>query len=141
MVRQIRDEFEVAAARRKQRAGGFEIYDLLEQVYVVYFDWKRHKKAERSALRLADELSIVRRKGMSPIRVPVEATLPSADLKQMSRWVPALVYVYSENVPPSQFRKFVRTRGGIAGCAHLAINVNRKRKRPGGDCIEGDLDD
>jgi hypothetical protein len=76
--------------------------------------------------------NIARRKGMSPIRVLIEATLPEADLKQKSRWVRALEYVYSENESPSQFRKFIRTRGGVAGCARLAVNANRKRRRPGG---------
>src|SRR5437660_8381250 len=87
-----------AAARLKRRAGRFEIYELLEPIYRVYFDWKRYKKARRSARVLARELGIVRRKGMSPIRVLIEAILPEADLKQKSRWVRALEYVYSENV-------------------------------------------
>jgi len=122
-----------AAAGLKRHVGRFEIYDFLEAIYRVYIDWKCRKIAKRSTRTLADELAIVRRKRMSPIRVLIEATLPNADLKQKSRWVRALEYVYSENVLPSQFRKFVRTRGGVAGCARLAVKVNRKRKRPGGD--------
>jgi hypothetical protein len=117
-----------AAARLRRRVGRFEIYDLLEAIYRVYIDWKRRKIAKRSARVLADRLSIVRRKGMSPIRVLIEATLPSAAIKQKSRWVRALEYVHSENVSPSQFRKFIRTRGGIAGCADLAVNLDRKRR-------------
>jgi hypothetical protein len=117
----------------KRRCGRFEIYELLEAIYRVYIDWKRRKITKRSARTLADEMNIVRRKGMSPIRVLIEATLPKANLKQKSRLVRALEYVYLENVLPSQFRKFVRTRGGIAGCAGLAVNVDRKRRRPGGD--------
>ncbi len=120
-------------AKLRRRSGRFELYDLLEAVYRVYIDWKRRKIAKRSARTLADEMNIVRRKGMSPIRVLVEATLPSADLKQKSRWVRALEYVYSENVPPCRLRKFIRTHGGVAGCACLAASVGRKRRRPGGD--------
>jgi hypothetical protein len=122
-----------AAARLKQRVGRFEIYDFLKSVYRIYVVWKRHKAAKRSARALARELSIVRRNGMSPIRVLIEAALPNANFKQKSRWVRALEYIYSENVSPSQFRKFVRTRGGVAGCARLAVNASRKRRRPGGD--------
>jgi hypothetical protein len=122
-----------AAARLKQRCGRFEIYDFLESIYRVYIEWKRCKIAKRSARTLADEMNIVRRNGMSPIRVLIEAILPEADLKQKSRWVRALEYVYSEHVPPSRFRRFVRTHGGIAGCARLVVNVTRKRRRPGGD--------
>jgi len=122
-----------AAARLKRRAGRFEIYELLEPVYRVYFDWKRYKKARRSARVLAHELGIVRRKGMCPIRVLIEAILPEADLKQKSRWVRALEYVHSEDVSPSQFRKFIGGHGGVAGCAHLAVKISRRRRRPGGD--------
>jgi hypothetical protein len=111
-------------------------YDFLEVIYRVYVDWKCRKIAKRSVRTLADQLVIVRRKGMSPIRVLIEATHPNADFKRKSRWVRALEYVYSESVSPSQFRKFVRTRGGVAGCARLAVNVNRKRRRPGGDWID-----
>lgn len=122
-----------AAARLKQRVVRFDISDFLEHIYRVYIDWKLHKKAKRLARRLANELSIVQRKGMSPIRVLIEATHPDAGIKQKSRWVRALEYVYSKNVSPPQFHKFVRTRGGVAGCARLAVSVNRKRRRPGGD--------
>jgi hypothetical protein len=122
-----------AAASLKKHGGRFEIYDLLEAIYRIYTDWKRRNIAKRSARTLADELSIVRRNSTSPIRILIEAALPSADFKQKSRWVRALEYIYSESVPPSQFRRFVRARGGIAGCANLAVDVNRKRRRPGGD--------
>src|ERR1700722_11192509 len=88
-----------AAARLKQRGGRFEVYSFLTSIYRVYMDWKRRKTAKRSAHALADELNIVRRKGTNPIRILIEATLPGANLKQKSRWVRALEYAYSENVP------------------------------------------
>ena len=94
------------AARLKQRVGRFEIYDFLKAIYRVYIDWKRRKIVKRSARTLAEEMNIARRTGMSPIRVLVEATLPSADPKQKSRWVRALEYVNSETVSPSRFRHF-----------------------------------
>jgi hypothetical protein len=122
-----------AAAGLKRRIGRFDAYEFLGAIYRIYIDWKRRKIAKRSTQTLADEMNIVRRKGMNPIRVLIEATLPDADLKQKSRWVRALEYVHSENVSPSQFRNFVRSRGGVAGCARLVVNINRKRRRPGGD--------
>jgi hypothetical protein len=122
-----------AAARLRRRVGRFEIYDLLEAIYRIYIDWKRRKVAKRAARKLADQLVIARRKGMSPIRVLIEAVLPYANFKQKSRWVRALEYVHSEDVSLSQFRKFIRTHGGVAGCARLSVKVNRKRRRPGGD--------
>jgi hypothetical protein len=137
----VRSAKKAAAGRPRRRTGRFELYELLETVYVLYMDWKRRKIAKRSARALADQLNIVRRKGMSPIRILIEALQPDTDFKQKSRWVRALEYVCSENVPPSRFRKFVRARGGVAGCARLAVQAKRKRRRPRRDCVEGDWDD
>lgn len=122
-----------AAARLDRRTGRFEIYDYLEAVYSVFTDWKARKIAKRSSRSLADQLDIARRKGMSPIRILIEATLPRAHFKHKSRWVRALQYVHSQDIPPSNFSKFIRSRGGLAGCAHLAVGINRKRRRPEGD--------
>jgi hypothetical protein len=122
-----------AAARLKQPVGRFDLYDLLEAIYRIYVDWKKRKVAKRSTRLITDGLAIERRKGMTPIRVLIEATIPRANFKQKSRWVRAIEYIYSEDVSPSKFSKFVRSRGGIAGCARLAVDVSRKRRRPGGD--------
>jgi hypothetical protein len=122
-----------AAATLNRRVGRFAVYEFLKAVYRVYTGWKRDKTARRSAHLLADKLSIARRKGMSPIRVLIEATLPDADLKQKSRWVRALEYVAKEATPVKHFRKFIGAHGGLAGCARLAANMNRKRRRPGCD--------
>jgi hypothetical protein len=130
-----------AAARLKRHGGRFEIYHFLEAIYLIYIDWKRRTISKRSARTLADEMNIIRRKGMSPIRILIEATLPDANFKQKSRWVRALEYAYSENAPAKGLRKFVRRHGGLAGCARLAVQAVRKRKRPRRDCVEGDWDD
>jgi hypothetical protein len=124
---------EEAAARLNRTAGRFEVYDYLKAIYRIYRKWKYRKVAKRAARLLANELSIAQRKGTSPIRILIEATLPDANVRQKSRWVRALEHVSSEGIPAREFRKFIRTRGGVAGCARLAVNVNRKRKRPGGD--------
>ena len=130
-----------AATRLRLRGGRFEIYNVVEAVYSVYMDWKHRKIAKRSARALAGQLDIAQRKDMTSIRILIEAVLPEANHKQKSRWVRALEYVYSENVSPAEFRKFVRTRGSIAGCARFAVQVKRKRRRPRRDCVEGDWDD
>jgi hypothetical protein len=122
-----------AAARLSRRTGRFEIYGYLEAVYSVFVSWKVRKIARRSARQLADQLDIARRKGMSPIRILIEASLPRAHFKHKSRWVRALEYVHSQSVPSSSFSKFICARGGLAGCARLAVDIKRKRRRPGGD--------
>lgn len=130
-----------AAKRLRRRVGRFESYDLLEMIYRIYVDWKRRKIAKQSARTLADELNIVRRKGMSPIRILVEAVQAEADLKQKSRWVRALEYIYAEDIPAKRFQKFMGSNGGLAGCARLAVQVNRNRRRPYHECTEGDWTD
>jgi hypothetical protein len=122
-----------AAARLNRLAGRFEVYDYLKAVYRIYRNWRYQKTAKRSVRLLANELSIIQRKGTSPIRILIEATLPGADVRQKSRWVRALEYISSEGIPPREFRKFVHANGGLAGCARLAAQANRKRRRPGGD--------
>lgn len=122
-----------AAAQLNQRTGRFEIYNYLEAVYSVFTGWTARKTARRSARALADQLDIVQRKGMSPIRILIEATIPRAHFKHKSRWVRALEYAHSQNVSPPDFARFIRARGGLAGCARLAVAINRKRRRPGGD--------
>jgi hypothetical protein len=122
-------------------AGRFELYDYLKAVYQTYRKWSYRKIAKRSARQLANELSITRRKGTSPIRILIEATLPGADVRQKSRWVRALEYISSEDIPTREFRKFVRGNGGLAGCARLAAQEHRKRRRPRRDYGEGDWDD
>jgi hypothetical protein len=113
--------------------GRIRLYDFLRAVYCVYVDWKRLGIAKQSARALANQTALVQRKGMSPIRVLIEATLPDADVKQKSRWVRALEFVHSEDVPPAQLRRFIGDHGGVAGCAREAVRMNRKRWRPGGD--------
>ena len=122
-----------AAREAGQGRGRFEIYKLLRTVHRVHIGWKQRRSAKMSARALAADLSITLRRGMSPIRVLIEAALPKAGVKQKSRWVRALEHASSENVPVKQFRKFVRANGGLARCARLAAQVNRKRRRPGGD--------
>jgi hypothetical protein len=123
----------VAAAGLNKRVGRFEVYSFLKSIYRVYMRWKDRGVARRSARLLAQELSITRRKGTSPIRILIEAAFPGADPRQKSRWVRALEYLASEDVPPREFKRFIRANGGLAGCAQLAAEVSHKRRRPGGE--------
>jgi hypothetical protein len=122
-----------AAAKLNERVGRFEIYSFLKCIYRMYMRWKDRRVARPSARLMAHELSITRRKGTSPMRVLIEATFPGADLRQKSRWVRALEYLASEDVPIREFKRFIRANGGLAGCARLAAQANGKRRRPGGD--------
>jgi hypothetical protein len=130
-----------AAAKLRPGSGRFELYNVIEAVYCVYVNWKRRKIAKRSARALADQLGIVRRKGMTSIRILIEAVLPDAAPKQKSRWVRALEYIYSQDVPAIKLRQFARRHDGLAGCARAAVEVKRKRRRSLRDYPEGDWSD
>lgn len=121
-----------AAAQLDRGTGSSEIYDYLTIIYSIYSEWRHQKRAKRSARVLAEAKKILLRKGTSPIRVLIDATLPGANFKQKSRWVRALEYANSERVPTAQFRKFVCANGGLAGCARLAAMTNEKRCHPAG---------
>jgi hypothetical protein len=69
----------------------------------------------------------MRRKGSSPIRVIIEATYPTADHKQKSRWVRALEFAAEEKTPAKELIELFRSRGGIAGCAAHAAKLAPKR--------------
>jgi hypothetical protein len=102
-----------AATVLQRLHGRFEIYGFLKSIYLIHGSWKRKRIAKISSRLLATEAGITQRKGMSPIRVLIEATLPTATVKQKSRWVRALQYPSSERVRPGEFRRFIRANGGI----------------------------
>jgi hypothetical protein len=130
-----------AATRLRLRGGRFEIYNVVEAVYSVYVDWKHRKTAKRSARALAGQLGIAQRKDMTSIRILIEAVLPEANHKQKSRWVRALEYIYSQDVPATRLRQFARLHDGLAGCARAAVEIKRKRRRSLRDFPEGDWGD
>jgi hypothetical protein len=130
-----------AATKPIQLFGRYQIYNHLETIYCIYVKWKKHKVAKQSARNLADKLDIPRRKGMSPIRVLIESRLGNADFKQKSRWTRALEYLAAEEVRPERFRRYVRAHGGLAGCADLAVDLKRKRRRTWREAPEGDWTD
>jgi hypothetical protein len=76
---------------------------------------------------MAQELSIIRRKGTSAIRVLIEATLPGADLRQKSRWMRALECLASEDVPAREFKDFSEPMVGWPG-ARVAERWRRLRR-------------
>lgn len=71
----------------------------------------------------------------------VSAVLPDAGHKQMSRWVRALEYIYSQDVPATKLRQFARLYDGLAGCARAAVEIKRKRRRSLRDFPTGDWTD
>jgi hypothetical protein len=128
-IRKLIEPVATAAHKLENRPGRFEVYEYLSAVYRMYRRWKRRKIAQRTARLMAHRLDIPRRKGVSPIRILIEATFPSADSKQKSRWVRALQYASSEGASADELRSFFRSSRGVAGCAHLAAKHQPKKNR------------
>jgi hypothetical protein len=128
-MRKLIEPVTTSAHKLESRTGRFEIYVYLSAVYRIYRGWKRRKIAHRTARLMAHRLDIPRRKGVSPIRILIEATFPSADSRQKSRWVRALQYASSEDASPHELRSFFRSSQGVAGCAHLAAKHQPKQNR------------
>jgi hypothetical protein len=117
----------------KSDRGRFEIYEYLSTIYRTYQSWKRRKIARKTARLMARELGIAWRKDISPIRILIEATLPSAEPKQKSRWVRALQYASLKSAPAKSLRDFFRAHHGIAGCARMAAKRKPRQNRTRND--------
>ena len=112
---------------QSRQRGRFEFYSYLHAVYETYHAWRRKSAAKRTARTLARALNIPFRAGTSPIRILIEATYPRADTKQKSRWVRALECAYAQQTAPKRLGLFIRSNGGIAGCAARAAHDDPKK--------------
>ena len=105
----------------------FDCYNYLHAVYETYRLWKRQSVATNTARRLAHALHIPLRAGVSPIRILIEATYADADPKKKSRWVRALQHAYTEHIVADKLTAFIKSNGGIAGCAARAAQDDPKK--------------
>lgn len=120
----------LTAARNIQiGTGRYVAYTYLIAVYRTIRQWKRRRISRKMARRLASQLNISHRKGTSPFRILIEATMPNTSSKEKSRWVRALQYASFKDVSPSDLRKFFEARHGIAGCARLAAKHDPRQNR------------
>jgi hypothetical protein len=126
-IRKVIEPVNTAAYKLGSRTGRFEIYEYLSAVYRMYRRWKHRKIAQRTARLMAHRLDLPRRKGVSPIRILIEATFPSADYKQKSRWVRALQYASSEGASADELGSFFRSRRGVAGLSCTRFRRHRVR--------------
>src|SRR5436190_24000146 len=94
----------IAARNLKGRVGRFEVYEYLSAVYRQYRKWKRRQVSRQTARRIARHFEIPWRKGLSPLRVLIEASMPGADPKQKSRWTRALEYASSKGTSADGLR-------------------------------------
>lgn len=68
------------------------------------------------------------RAGCHPLRVIIDASCKTPDLKKRSRWTKALGYAVREKVDPDELARFFRAHNGIAGCADMASKTRPKQR-------------
>jgi hypothetical protein len=108
--------------------GRFDFYGYLSAVYQTHGLWKRDSVAKKTARKLAAAFDIPLRAGISPLRVLIEATFAEATAKQKSRWVRALEHAHEEHITAERLVPFLKSNGGIAGCAALAAHDDPKKR-------------
>lgn len=64
-----------------------------------------------------------------PLRVIIDASCKTPDLKKRSRWTRALEYAVAEKIDAKDLGRFFRAHNGVAGCADLASKIDRRRLR------------
>jgi hypothetical protein len=118
------------AAPGKRRLG---LHKYLKRVYRVFWNLSSKRNLERMIREIAELAEIAIRRGVHPLRILIDASVGAEDPKQISRWVQALLYVYSWKLPPSKVEWCLRSNGGIYGCARKQAMLNKtaKAKRGG----------
>src|SRR5712672_1706076 len=79
-----------ASQQAQSETGRFKSYGCLVAVYRTYKEWKDLGISKKMARQVAKYFNIPRRKNTSPVRTLIDATFPTLDPKQKSRWCRAL---------------------------------------------------
>jgi hypothetical protein len=108
--------------------GRFGLYEYLVATYRLYRKWRRSGLEKVTAKKVARHLGLSWRKGTSPFRIIIEATFPTENFKQKSRWVRALEFAADEKTPAKDLEELFCLKGGVAGCARKAARSDPKRR-------------
>jgi hypothetical protein len=132
--RAIRDDLaEVAAAwgemqSTRKRDG---VYLFLQAVYDLVGEWERRGRADRKARRALRARDLKAPKYPEPYAAVIACT-SNADIKARSKWARALQFVCWYNCHRKPLKEFIKSKGGINGCASLfARRLGRLSKNTG----------
>jgi hypothetical protein len=110
-----------------RQTGRDRFYGYLTEVYRTCKEWKDCGISKRMTRQLAKDLELPQRKGTGPIRTLIDATFPTLDAKQKSRWARALEFAALTKTTPENLPKLFKKHSGIAGCARLAAREKPKK--------------
>jgi hypothetical protein len=125
---QVRNDIQVimATARKAEVSKKrFSLHHYLASVYATHRKWDEMGVARSRTRQVAQHFGIRRFRNGPAIRVLLEATLPDAGAKQLSRWTRALQFALHEDIPSKRILHYFRRNGGVAGCARLAAKSRR----------------
>ena len=83
--------------------------------------------SKRMARQVARSFETPQRRTTTPIRTLIDATFPSLNSKQKSRWTRAIELATIVKTPPDQLTMLLKNHSGIAGCARLAADEKPRK--------------
>ena len=116
----------ISSLARQNGRYGFHQY--LTEVYRVGCDWSQRKIRKRRTKELIRTAEIEAQRDLHTFRAIIEATFPSPQAKQTSRWTRALEYALLSKIPVSELAMHFKKKGGVARCARDAAEEIPKRR-------------
>jgi len=104
------------------------VYIFLEAAQNLVQDWERRGRADRKARHVLRGRGLKAPKYPEPYAAVIACTC-TADIKARSKWARALQYVSWHNGNREPLKEFMKSRGGINGCASLFARRLGRRSR------------
>ena len=118
-----------SASRAARSFPRFDQYSYLEEIYRTYCYWKKRSMSRRMTHALARARNVPIRADHHPLRILIQLTNGKNGPQLASRWTRALEYAHSRKVRFTDLIAFLKSHGGIAGCARRAAETLPKRPR------------
>jgi hypothetical protein len=106
----------------------FAHYDYLQCVYSLYADLKENGAGKKTSARIGRLFDRPIERNTHLVRTIINATSTGIDVKTASRWSQALRYCWRERGEWADLQGFIRTHGGVAGCASAFAQRKRQGK-------------
>src|SRR5205823_2429444 len=118
------------AVLREVRPGKrrFAHYQYLQRVYSLYSQLQREGLGKETSTRIGRLCDLPNDRKTHLVRTIINATSTGIDAKTASRWSQALRYCWRQRDEWSDLQGFIRTHGGIAGCASACANRKRQAR-------------
>src|SRR5262245_32277841 len=114
----IKHELESARAKVQRAFDShrrFWFHTVLEEAYTIYREWHAASCSKKNAKKAARLFGLKIKKGTHPLKRILDVLTPAGVDKR--RWVDGLLLAHNAGVAPKDLLKFVKSKGGIAGCA------------------------